>query len=279
MREARGPHWTDWLHEHGVVALTGVDTRSLVLHLREQRRDARGGRRASDVDVDEVLAAVRAQPQMAGAALVAGVSTHERYTFAADGRGARRGRRLRLQALDPAPARGERRCGRRLPARRRRRHARGLRRRAARRRAPAIPRRSPTRRQTSARAARPHARARRLPRPPAARARDRQGDVQAAVRPPRREPSGARPPHAAACSSRRRTTASRSPPATRRGVTHSSLYDGTVEGLDYPELRARSAQFHPEAAPGPARRGVDHRRLGRGAEGRCLGAPTSSRSA
>ena len=35
------------------------------------------------------------------------------------------------------------------------------------------------------------------------------------------------------------------------GVTHSSLYDGTVEGLDYPELRARSAQFHPEASPGP----------------------------
>jgi carbamoyl-phosphate synthase small subunit len=35
------------------------------------------------------------------------------------------------------------------------------------------------------------------------------------------------------------------------GVTHSSLYDGTVEGLDLPELRARSAQFHPEAAPGP----------------------------
>ena len=36
-----------------------------------------------------------------------------------------------------------------------------------------------------------------------------------------------------------------------RAVTHTSLYDGTVEGLDYPELRARSAQFHPEAAPGP----------------------------
>jgi len=34
-------------------------------------------------------------------------------------------------------------------------------------------------------------------------------------------------------------------------VTHTSLYDGTVEGLDYPELRARSAQFHPEASPGP----------------------------
>jgi carbamoyl-phosphate synthase small subunit len=35
------------------------------------------------------------------------------------------------------------------------------------------------------------------------------------------------------------------------GVTHTSLYDGTVEGIAYPELRARSAQFHPEAAPGP----------------------------
>ena len=34
-------------------------------------------------------------------------------------------------------------------------------------------------------------------------------------------------------------------------VTHSSLYDGTVEGLSYPEIRARSAQFHPEASPGP----------------------------
>jgi carbamoyl-phosphate synthase small subunit len=36
-----------------------------------------------------------------------------------------------------------------------------------------------------------------------------------------------------------------------REATHVSLYDGTVEGLDFPELRARSAQFHPEAGPGP----------------------------
>ena len=35
MREARGPAWTDWLAEHGVAGLTGVDTRALVLHLRE----------------------------------------------------------------------------------------------------------------------------------------------------------------------------------------------------------------------------------------------------
>jgi carbamoyl-phosphate synthase small subunit len=33
--------------------------------------------------------------------------------------------------------------------------------------------------------------------------------------------------------------------------THVSLYDGTVEGLDFPELRASSVQFHPEAGPGP----------------------------
>jgi carbamoyl-phosphate synthase small subunit len=36
-----------------------------------------------------------------------------------------------------------------------------------------------------------------------------------------------------------------------RASTHESLYDGTVEGLAYPELRARSVQFHPEAGPGP----------------------------
>jgi carbamoyl-phosphate synthase small subunit len=40
-------------------------------------------------------------------------------------------------------------------------------------------------------------------------------------------------------------------PSEAGEVTHVSLYDGTVEGLDYPELRARSLQFHPEAAPGP----------------------------
>jgi len=35
MREARGPAWTDWLHERGIVALSGIDTRSLVLKLRD----------------------------------------------------------------------------------------------------------------------------------------------------------------------------------------------------------------------------------------------------
>jgi carbamoyl-phosphate synthase small subunit len=60
MREARGPAWTDWLRDRGVVALTGIDTRSLVLRLRES-----GSMRAVAVagpgTVEEALAAARAQ--------------------------------------------------------------------------------------------------------------------------------------------------------------------------------------------------------------------------
>ena len=84
MREARGPEWTDWLRENGIVALTGVDTRSLVLHLRDQGA-MRAAVIADEATVADALAAVRQQPSMAGAALVAAVSPSERYTFAAEG--------------------------------------------------------------------------------------------------------------------------------------------------------------------------------------------------
>jgi carbamoyl-phosphate synthase small subunit len=40
-------------------------------------------------------------------------------------------------------------------------------------------------------------------------------------------------------------------PSESAEVSHVSLYDGTVEGLELPDLRARSLQFHPEAGPGP----------------------------
>ncbi len=40
-------------------------------------------------------------------------------------------------------------------------------------------------------------------------------------------------------------------PTEEREATHVSLYDGTVEGFRFPDLRARSVQFHPEAGPGP----------------------------
>jgi len=40
-------------------------------------------------------------------------------------------------------------------------------------------------------------------------------------------------------------------PSEHAEATHVSLYDGTVEGFDFPDLEARSVQFHPEAGPGP----------------------------
>jgi carbamoyl-phosphate synthase small subunit len=79
MREARGPAWTDWLQAEGIPALTGVDTRALTLHLRD-----RGAMRAAVVThgrVDEALAAVLDQPSMTGAALVGLVSTREPYVY------------------------------------------------------------------------------------------------------------------------------------------------------------------------------------------------------
>jgi carbamoyl-phosphate synthase small subunit len=87
MREARGPQWTDWLTERGVVALTGVDTRSLVLKLRDA-----GAMRAvvcsGDTAVEEALTLARSVSTMSGRALVAAVSTKEPY-IASDSGGAR----------------------------------------------------------------------------------------------------------------------------------------------------------------------------------------------
>ena len=80
MREARGPHWTDWLRARGVVALSGVDTRSLVLRLRDAGA-MRAVAVAGDGSADEAVATARALPEMAGRALVAGVSTKEPYRY------------------------------------------------------------------------------------------------------------------------------------------------------------------------------------------------------
>src|SRR2546423_12441021 len=83
MREARGPAWTDWLHEHGVVALTGVDTRSLVLHLRDAG-SAPGIAVASDLLVEEAIELAAEQPAMLGRALVEEGSTALPYVYAED---------------------------------------------------------------------------------------------------------------------------------------------------------------------------------------------------
>ena len=89
------------------------------------RRDARRRRLAARRTSTRRSSAVRAQPSMSGAALAGARLDHaSRTSHTDDGRRARRGRRLRRQALDPAPARGRRRGRHGLPARRRRRHAR-----------------------------------------------------------------------------------------------------------------------------------------------------------
>jgi carbamoyl-phosphate synthase small subunit len=248
MREARGPEWTDWLHEHGVVALTGVDTRSLVLHLRD-RGAMRAAAVAGDVEVDEVLDAVREQPVMAGAALVAGVSCREPYTFAQDGAvhvavvdyGCKRSILRRLAAAgaavdvfphdvdadtvagydgvllspgpgDPAPLVEETKAVQELLGRTR---VLGV-------------------------------------------CLGHQLIAQATERETFKLPFGHRGANHPVVDHRTRRVLVTSQnhgfavAASDDGhVTHSSLYDGTVEGLSYPDLRARSAQFHPEASPGP----------------------------
>ena len=79
MREARGPEWTDWLVQQGIVALSGVDTRSLVLRLRDG-----GAMRAvatTTLGEDDAVDAVLERPSMVGAALVSQVSTPEPYVY------------------------------------------------------------------------------------------------------------------------------------------------------------------------------------------------------
>jgi carbamoyl-phosphate synthase small subunit len=85
MREARGPAWTDWLHERGVVALSGVDTRSLVLKLREAGA-LRGVVVSGHGSVDQAVAVARGQEPMAGRALAARVSVAHPYMYSDSGR-------------------------------------------------------------------------------------------------------------------------------------------------------------------------------------------------
>ena len=238
---------------------------------RRARRGRRRGRRSRSPRS-------RAQPSMAGRALVAGVSTTRAVRLRRRGR--RRASRSSTTAASARSCAGSPRRARRstvFP------HdvdadtlagydgvvlSNG----------PGDPEPLDGRDGDGARAARPRAGARHLPRPPAARARDRPRDLQAPVRPSRREPSRAR--------ARDRPRARHEPEPRLRGrapsdapeATHESLYDGTVEGLAYPELRARSVQFHPEAGPGPHDALADPRDWVEEVTP-CRGVTTSSRSA
>jgi carbamoyl-phosphate synthase small subunit len=247
MREARGPEWTDWLRDRGIVALSGIDTRSLVLRLREA-----GAMRAvatTTLHEPEALAAVRARPAMAGAALVEDVSTREPYLYSDAGA-------VRVAVVDYG-------CKRSI-----------LRRLAG----------------AGARVTvYPHdVDAEELARHDAVLLSNGPGDPEplrdevAVVRDLlgrvpvlgiclghqllglatghgtyklRFGHRGANHPVLERRTRRVLVTSQNHgfavAPSDADEATHVSLYDGTVEGLAFPELRARSVQFHPEAGPGP----------------------------
>jgi carbamoyl-phosphate synthase small subunit len=248
MREARGPDWTGWLAERGVVALSEIDTRSLVLHLR-----AAGAIRAAavsgDASVRKVRAAVREQPPMAGRALAAEVSTSQADVYAARGRtsvavvdyGCKRSILERLAragaavTVYPHDVSAEQLAG----------HDGVLL-----SNGPGDP--APLEQEVET-------------------IRDLLGRVpilgiclghQLLALASGLETfklrfghRGANHPVVESATGRVLVTCQNHGFAVARtetrAATHVSLYDGTVEGLAFPELRARSVQFHPEASPGP----------------------------
>ncbi|GAA1657311.1 glutamine-hydrolyzing carbamoyl-phosphate synthase small subunit [Catellatospora bangladeshensis] len=82
------------LARHGVVGISGVDTRALTRHLRE-RGAMRVGVSSVEADPQALLARVLEQPQMVGADLSAQVSTPQAYTVGAEG-----AHRFTVAALD-----------------------------------------------------------------------------------------------------------------------------------------------------------------------------------
>ena len=248
MREARGPAWTDWLHERCVVALSGIDTRSLVLKLREAGA-LRGVVVAGDASVEQAVSVARSQPTMGGLALAGGVSTDRPYVYSDVGR-------VRVAVVDYG-------CKRSI-----------LRRLAG---------------AGAAVTVFPHdASADELlrfdgvllsngpgdPAPLAAEidvVRDLLGRTQilgiclghqllalAAGHGTFKLPfghRGANHPVLERATGRVLVTSQNHgfavSPSDAREAAHVSLYDGTVEGLDFPLEHARSMQFHPEAGPGP----------------------------
>ena len=248
MREARGPEWTDWLTERGVVALSQVDTRSLVLHLRSAGA-MRAAAVAGEASVREVLNAVREQPPMAGRPLACGVSTPTADVYSARGQasvavvdyGCKRSILNRLAwagaavtvfphdvdadelarydgvllsngPADPEPLRDEVRTIKALLGRT---AVLGI----------------CLGHQLLALAT---------------------GHKTFKLRFGHR---GANHPVVERSTGRVLVTSQNHgfavAPSEERETTHLSLYDGTVEGLALPSMRARSVQFHPEAGPGP----------------------------
>jgi carbamoyl-phosphate synthase small subunit len=250
MRQLGGREWADWLRDHGIVALDELDTRALVLRLREG-----GALRAAavadegELPVDVALAQVRSEPLMEGQALVAEVSSPERYVFSDSGT-------TRVAVVDYGTKRS---IMRRLVD------------------------------AGAAVTVLPHsAQPDELGEFDGVVLSNGPGDpepLQAEVEAVRgllgqvpilgiclghqllglatghqtyKLPfghRGANHPVLDRRSGRVLVTSQNHgfavEPSEASEATHVSLYDGTVEGFDFPELRARSVQFHPEAGPGP----------------------------
>ncbi len=80
------------LRASGIVAADGIDTRALVRHLRARgaMRGALSSEVAGDADRDRLLAEIRRQPPMEGAALALTAGTREPYRFEPQPAGAHR---------------------------------------------------------------------------------------------------------------------------------------------------------------------------------------------
>ena len=74
----------EYLVEHGVVGITGVDTRTLTRHIRD-RGAMRAGIAPASFDESVLLGDIEAHPKMEGLDLASGVSTSERYAVPAKG--------------------------------------------------------------------------------------------------------------------------------------------------------------------------------------------------
>jgi carbamoyl-phosphate synthase small subunit len=79
--------WLDWLRDCGVPAITGVDTRAIVQHIREAG-SMRGGLFPGAISEAEARALIEAEPPMAGQDL-AGVVTPREITHHGSGDGPR----------------------------------------------------------------------------------------------------------------------------------------------------------------------------------------------
>ena len=250
MRQLGGPDWAEWLRACGLVGLEDVDTRALVLKLRDG-----GAMRAAavadeeELPVTDALEQVRAQPLMEGQALVAAVSAKEPYSLGdADG--------VRVAVVDYGTKRS---ILRRLE------------------RAGASVTVYPHTVDADELASHDGVVLSNGPGDP----EPLENEVQTVRELLGRTPvlgiclghqllglatdhrtfklpfghRGANHPVLERSTGRVLVTSQNHgfavEPTEGREATHISLYDGTVEGFDMPDLRARSVQFHPEAGPGP----------------------------